>query len=321
MKAPSFWQGINIWTKLLSPVARNYEMIVQHKLKRSPQHRSRLPVICVGNVTMGGSGKTPVVDAIAQLLIEQGSKPAILMRGYGGKEKGPLWINADMPADLCGDEALLHARIAPTLVSRNRALGAQEIEKRSDLTHIVMDDGLQNATLQKTKSLIVIDGKNPFGNGLIFPAGPLREKLETALSRVQALVILGEDRFHLATQYQFLLPVFRAAIQPVNGHEFAGKPVIAFAGIGNPTKFFQSLKDSDAVLINGYEFADHHFYKPREIQKMIDEANRINVLLVTTRKDWVRLSPQHQAQITVLDVAIKWEDEQSIRDFLSLGPT
>jgi len=316
MKAPSFWQSHNLWSKLLSPFAKNYGAVVQHKLRRATGHRSRLPVICVGNVTMGGSGKTPVVDAIATILKEQGQHPAILMRGYGGKAKGPLWVTPEIPAEVCGDEALLHARIAPTLVSRNRAIGAQEIEKIPELTHIVMDDGLQNPSLQKTKSIIVLDGKNPLGNGRIFPSGPLRETLENALHRVQALIILGEDRLHIGTQYQFLLPVFHSAIQPLNGADFNGKPVIAFAGIGNPAKFFQSLKDSDAVIIKSYEFADHYFYDKKEIQKMIDEAQRINAKLVTTRKDWVRIYPEQQKQIAVLDVAVKFQDKQAVRDFL-----
>lgn len=316
MKAPSFWQDQNIWTKILSPVARHYAGIVQRKLQRKADHRSRLPVICVGNVTLGGSGKTPIVDAFAQLLQAQGHKPAILMRGYGGKAKGPLWVAPDMSARLCGDEALLHARIAPTMICRDRAIGAQQIECQSELTHIVMDDGLQNPSLQKTKSVIVVDGKNPCGNGLVFPAGPLRETMENALRRAQALVILGEDKHHFATLYQFLLPVFRATVRAVNGDDFSGKPVIAFAGIGHPPKFFQSLRDHDAIVVKTYEFADHHFYTEKEIQKMIDEAARIKAVLVTTRKDWVRLSRVQQIQISVLDIAVQWQDEEAVKAFL-----
>lgn len=317
MKAPSFWQEHGFWSRLLRPVAGHYGRIVQRKLKQKARHRSRLPVICIGNVTMGGSGKTPVVDAIAQMLKEQGKHPAILMRGYGGTAKKPLWVTAETDARLCGDEALLHARIAPTLVSPDRALGAQHIEMNPVLTHILMDDGLQNPSLQKTVSIAVIDGKNPFGNGQLFPAGPLRETLESALPRLQALVVLGEDRLHLATQYQFLLPVFQGKTIAVNGHEFAGKPVIAFAGIGNPAKFFQSLADSDAVLIKTYSYADHYFYQEHDIQSMLDEAKRIGALLVTTRKDWVRLTEVQQHAIRVLDVTLQWQDESALRDFLS----
>lgn len=316
MKAPSFWQERHWLSRLLQPVGRHYGMIVQKKLAKAPRHRSRLPVICIGNVTMGGSGKTPVVDSLAVLLQREGHVPAILMRGYGGKAKGPVWVDAGMDADICGDEALLHARVAPTMVSRDRARGAQEIELRRDVTHILMDDGLQNPSLYKTTSLVVLDGKNPFGNGRVFPAGPLRETLDRALRRVQALVVLGEDRFNLATEYQFLLPVFRASVQPVNGVDFRGKPVIAFAGIGYPEKFFQSLRDSDAIVVKTYGFPDHHAYTPDDLAPLLAEAARVNLPLVTTRKDWVRLPPALRDTIRVLDITLQWQDEAALRDFL-----
>lgn len=316
MKAPKFWNSRNKWTIILSPVAKHYGKIVQRKLDRRPAYISKLPVICVGNVTMGGSGKTPVVDAIVDILKEHGKSPAVLMRGYGGKEKGPLWIAPEMDAIDCGDEALLHVLHAPTIISRDRTIGANEIEKKSELTHIVMDDGLQNPSLQKTISILVMDGPNPVGNGFVFPAGPLRETIEHAIRRVNAVVILGEDRLRLAEQLQFLMPVFKGQLQAVNGAQFAGKPVIAFAGIGNPKKFYTSLAQNDAVIIKTYDFADHHLYTEADIQPMINEAKRVGAKLVTTRKDWVRLSLAQQKDIDVLDVAIQWEDKQKLEEFL-----
>ncbi len=317
MKSPAFWNTHGKQAKLLSPIGKLYGDIVQKRLKQSNAYVSALPVLCVGNVTMGGSGKTPVVDALAHLMQRQGHNPAVLMRGYGGSDKGPLWVDAALDASLCGDEALLHARIAPTLISADRAKGAQEIEKNKNVTHIIMDDGLQNPTLKKTKSILVIDGNNPFGNGRVFPAGPLRETANDAIRRVDAVVILGQDVFNLELQYQFLLPVFKAKLHTLHPEEFSGKPVIAFAGIGKPNKFFNSLRDCDAVIIQEHVFADHHPYERNEIETMIAAAKAGRAYAVTTRKDWVRLPADLQKHVSVLDVVLKWENEAAVLEFLS----
>lgn len=317
MKAPRFWQEDNFTARLLAPIAAQYEKIVQQRLARPPEYVSKLPVICVGNVTLGGSGKTPVVDALAQLLQERGAKPAILLRGYGGKEKGPFWVKEDTAFKRCGDEALLHARVAPTLVSADRVAGAREIEGNGEITHILMDDGLQNPALKKTCSVLVVDGQNPGGNGRLFPAGPLRETLENALCRVQALVILGPDKSDLATRYGFLLSVFKARLAPVNGDEFSGKKLLAFAGIGNPDKFFQSLRDCGGDLRETRAFADHHPYRPSDIRQLVARAQKHGATPVTTRKDWVRLPRDLKARIAVLDVRLEWENETALREFLA----
>jgi tetraacyldisaccharide 4'-kinase len=318
MQAPDYWNQNGLLAKLLSPIGKHYGRIVQKKLQRKPNYISKLPVICVGNVTMGGSGKTPVVDAIAKILQEQKKSPAILMRGYGGMEKGPVWVVPEMTAGYCGDEALLHVRVAPTMVSANRVVGAKVIEKNEDITHILMDDGLQNPSLRKTKSFLVVDGKNPFGNGKLFPAGPLRERMDHVIRRVNALVILGDDPKHLATQYQFILPVFKATLQPINGEQFAGKPVFAFAGIGNPLKFFDSLASCDAVLIKKIIFPDHYQYNGTEIGALVARASKVGAKVVTTRKDWVRLSDELKACINVLDVELVWEAPEAVKSFLSV---
>lgn len=323
MKSPTFWlkQSSSLWAELLQPVAKTYGRIVQKRATRKPRYKSALPVICVGNVTMGGSGKTPVVQAIAKLLQQQGKTPAILMRGYGGSKSGAYWATPEMKADECGDEALLHLRVAPVMVSPDRVTGAQQIEYRGGISHIIMDDGLQNPDLHKTASFIVIDGKNPFGNGRIFPAGPLRETLQDGLRRASAVVVLGEDRTDLVTQLQFVRPVFRATLRAVNGDDFRGKPVLAFAGIGAPEKFFQTLRDCDAVVADTESFPDHYPYEQRDLAQLMLNARRIGAQLVTTRKDWVRLPEQVKPYVSVLDVEIVWQDEQAIIDFLRSIPS
>jgi len=316
MKPPKFWQQDNGLAKLLSPLGALYGRMVQKKIARPAEYTSKLKVICVGNAVMGGSGKTPVVQALAKLLEQHGQKPAILLRGYGGEKQGPYWMTPQTPFTEYGDEALLHQRIVPTIVSADRAIGARAIETNSGITHILMDDGLQNPSLSKDLSLLVVDGENPKGNGRLFPAGPLRETLDDALRRVQAIVLLGSDVTDLATRCQFLLPVFKAKLQPVNGAEFKGKPVIAFAGIGRPEKFFQSLRECDAVLFETYGFADHYPYKRQDVLPILEKAQKIGAVPVTTRKDWVRLPDDLKEQVKVLDVALAWQDEAAVTEFL-----
>lgn len=317
MKAPGFWQHPSLMARCLSPVAAVYGRMVQKRLRQPPDYTSRLPVICVGNIVMGGSGKTPVVQGIAKLLQEQKKNPAILLRGYGGEKAGPAWITSDSLVRDYGDESLLHARVAPTMVAADRPIGAKVIETNETITHIVMDDGLQNPSLKKDVSFLVLDADNPFGNGCLFPAGPLRETMTNALDRVQALIVLGEDKDQIAAQYQFLLPVFQAALQPVNPQNVKGKPVLAFAGIGRPKKFFDTLRACDAVLFETHSFPDHYAYTARDIAPLVDRAQKAGALPVTTRKDWVRLPSQFKEKIAVLDVELVWQDKAAIMDYLT----
>lgn len=317
MKAPLFWNMTppTACAKMLAPLGRVYAAIVRKRLKRADAVTSVLPVICVGNVTMGGSGKTPVVQALVHLLQTGGKNPAILLRGYGGSNRKPLWVHKQDAATV-GDEALQHAMVAPTFVSRNRAVGAKQIELNKAITHIVMDDGLQNAQLKKNLSFMVIDGEQPFGNECMFPAGPLREPVEEALKRVQAIIVTGEDNFNLAARFQFLMPVFRATAQLMNPEIFAGKPVIAFAGIGRPQKFFDSLRRCDAVLVREISFGDHHPYTDAEIKKILTDADKVKAMVVTTRKDWVRLPADMQNRVVAMDAELVWNNEAALVDFL-----
>jgi tetraacyldisaccharide 4'-kinase len=313
MKAPQFWTQPQTWqAKLLSPLSCVYASVVKTRLQRERfAYQSKLPVICVGNVTMGGAGKTPVVQAIVKLLQEQGKNPAILLRGYGGVNRKSVWVEKQTAKEV-GDEALEHRRLARVAASRNRANGAKLIEEDDMITHIIMDDGLQNANLKKTISLLVVDGEQPFGNEMVFPAGPLREHIEDALRRVQTIVILGRDKFNLATRFGFVTKIIKATTRPKNPEFFAGKPVIAFAGIGRPQKFFDSLKNCDAVIGKTFSFADHHPYEEADLTLIGVEADRAKAMIVTTRKDWVRLPTAWQARVVAFDVELVWDDPQEI---------
>lgn len=319
MKAPRFWQKKPVpsfLSRLLAPVSHGYQNAVRKRLAKDPLYQSRLPVICVGNIVMGGSGKTPVVQSLVQILQQQGKQPCVLMRGYGGKIKDARFVGIDMSAALCGDEALLHAQYAPVMVSPDRVAGAHQIEHRKELTHIVMDDGFQNPSLHKTKSLVVLDGRNPFGNGMIFPSGPLRETLDDALHRADALVVLGEDVENLCAVYGSQLPVFRAQLEPVNAIDFRGKHVLAFAGIGRPEKFFATMRDCGAVLTETMAFPDHHLFTEREIADILERAKHAGTIPVTTRKDWVRLPDGIKPLVQVLDVTLRWHNPVEIERLL-----
>lgn len=320
MKSPAFWNKRDtLLVKALRPLSKFYGDIVQARLKNATPYVSKLPVICIGNVVMGGSGKTPVVQAIVRLLKESGKNPAILLRGYGGSNKETVSVDIHQHnAMLVGDEALLHATETVTMVSADRVKGAQAIEKDTWTTHIVMDDGLQNPSLKKTLSFLVVDGANPFGNEEIFPAGPLRESIEAAVKRVQAIVVMGQKNSDITTRFGFLLPIFQAKLAPVDPQQFSGKKVLAFAGIGNPQKFFATLRSNGADIVEEKSFPDHYVFSAREINSLLQQAVKQDAILVTTRKDWMRLAPIHREKIYVLDVVLEWEDPAAIIDFLRL---
>ena len=267
-----------------------------------------MPVICVGNLVAGGAGKTPVAIALARRLAALGRTPHIVSRGYGGSEAGPLRIDpVRHAADAVGDEPLLLARVAPTWIARDRAAGVHAAQV-AGAGAIVLDDGLQNPTVAKDLSLVVVDGGYGFGNGRVMPAGPLREPLAAGLARAQAVVLIGRDTARVAEAVGTRLPILRARLAPTSGAiELAGRPVVAFAGIGRPDKFFDTLAELDCRIVAGMPFPDHHPYAADEIMKLVDVAHRHDATLVTTAKDAARLPPEARAMVEVLEVEIAWE--------------
>jgi tetraacyldisaccharide 4'-kinase len=294
MRAPEFWKRRGPLALLLAPLGSLYGLSVAKKTREAAPFRCSAKVICVGNLTAGGSGKTPLAIAIAERLSTSGKKVFFLTRGYGGSETGPLLVKQQSAAEV-GDEALLLARTAPTIVARDRADGA-----RLAVTHgadvIVMDDGHQNFTLAKDLSLVVADGAAGFGNGLMIPAGPLREPVTQGLARADAVVIVGDG---VPDLQGFAGPVLRARLQPEKS-DLSGKRVFAFAGIGRPEKFVETLRALGAEVTGTQFFADHHPYTPGEIAGLKSRAG--DSLLVTTQKDLVRLSPGISHGITALTV-------------------
>ncbi|MDE0391182.1 MAG: tetraacyldisaccharide 4'-kinase [Rhodospirillales bacterium] len=321
MRAPAFWAAERggIAASALTPLAWLYRLGARRRAALAQPVEAGVPVICVGNFTAGGAGKTPTVLALAALLAEEGIRPHILTRGYGGSEAGPLRVDpARHDADAVGDEALLLARTAPTWLSRDRAAGAAAAAA-AGAPILLMDDGMQTPTLVKNLCLAVIDGGAGFGNGCVLPAGPLREPLARGLSRAHALVLVGDDRRGaLAALGAHDLPVIEADLVP--GEEVRAlceRPVVAFAGIGRPEKFFETLEESGCTVIARYAFADHHRYKPGEIAAIVDEAKERDAQPVTTEKDHVRLPPEARAMVRTLPVTLAWRDPAAPRRLLA----
>ena len=311
MRAPNFWQHRGAIARLLAPLGTLYGMSVAWKASYASPYHATMPVLCVGNLTAGGSGKTPVAIAIAQMLQARESKVVFLTRGYGGKEHGPARVNPHHDARLMGDEALLLARTAPTLVSRDRALGgALAGDEKADV--IVMDDGHQNFSLKKDISLVVVDGAGGIGNGKVLPAGPLREPVAQGLRRADAVIIMGAGNPDLV---DYGGPVLRAWLEPLP-HDFAGRKVFAFAGIGRPQKFFDTLKAVGAFVEDTESFADHYFYQADDLAGLRARAQAKGVQLVTTEKDLVRIEPAQRTGIAALAVRARFENEAALQAIL-----
>lgn len=309
MKAPQFWYKKNIISYLLLPFSWLY--LLGHNLKSAftKSHKISAPVICVGNLVAGGAGKTPVAIAIGEILKELNIDFVYLSGGYGGKIKDFTLINKAHNSFQVGDEPLLLSEIASVFVCKNRLFGANEIAKQNNKNLIIMDDGLQNLSIKKDFSILVVDGNYGFGNGFAIPAGALRESIDFGIKKADLIIIIGEDKNNIAKNYGKKTKIIRAKIKPKNADKFITKPVIAFCGIGRPEKFFTSLENSDIKIINKFSYADHHHYSESEIKKMLDLASKNNVKLLTTKKDWVRLEKRYQKQIDYLDIDIEFDDK------------
>ena len=320
MRAPEFWthdDGASRWVaRLLSPLGWLYGETVASKARGATPYRPGAAVICVGNLTVGGTGKTPVAIEIARLLIARGRKPFFLSRGYGGRLHGPLLVAEDSRAADVGDEPLLLAHTAPVIVARDRREGARlAVEHGADT--IVMDDGHQNFALAKDLSLVVVDGETGFGNGRVLPAGPLREPVAQGLARADAVIVTGEGRPPLGA---FAGPVLHTHLIHSGGPDIAHRRVVAFAGIGRPEKFFHAVAARGAEIVATKHYADHHAYTPAEIARLRSEVRSAGALLVTTEKDFVRLTPLEREGIEALPVRASFDEPAALDRLLDSLP-
>jgi tetraacyldisaccharide 4'-kinase len=310
VRAPEFWQQKDsLAARLLAPAGSVWQAAARLRRALTRPWRAPVPVVCVGNLVAGGAGKTPVAIAAAQWYAARGISVHLLSRGYGGRRAGPHRVDPalDTAADV-GDEPLLLAARLPAWIAQDRAAGARAAAA-AGAKLIVMDDGFQNPTLAKTLSLLVVDGTQGFGNGRVIPAGPLRESVADGLARADAVVLMGEDSAGVAALVAGRLPVLRARLVPgPDAGRYRGERVAAFAGIGRPEKFYETLRALGAQIVATRDFPDHHPYQPEEVMGMVEHAARRDAVLVTTAKDAVRLPPGALAMVHVLPVELAWDD-------------
>lgn len=326
MRAPEFWYARRdaacpdaawpnaLWPALLGPAAALYAAAGILRQAVTVERPAPVPVVCIGNLVAGGAGKTPVALAVAELARAAGAAPVFLTRGYGGRLRGPVRVDAAMhtAADV-GDEPLLLAAAAPTWVSPDRVAGAVAAAADGDV--IIMDDGYQNPRLKKDLSLLVIDGASGFGNGHVMPAGPLREPVAHGVVRADAVVMIGDDTYDTAARLA-TLPVLQARLVPVDADAVTGRRFVAFAGIGRPAKFFATLTATGADVVATRAFPDHHPYTDTDLVALRETARSVDAALITTAKDAVRLPAASHDDVVVLEVGLSWADPDAVSRLL-----
>ena len=301
MITPNFWNDKGVVSTVLLPFSWLYGAIVQFRLKKTG-YKSKAKVICVGNVTAGGVGKTPVCMTLAEKYINEGKKVCFVTRGYKGELKNIIVDLNKQSAVETGDEARLLANVATTIISPDRANGAKMAEDLG-FDIIIMDDGFQNPSLVKDESVIVFDGKVGISNGRVLPAGPLRETLENGEKRATYAIIMGEDKTGLADRIS--IPCYLGKVEPEH-LDIEGAKVLAFAGIGRPSKFYETLKSLGYDVVETKDFADHYAYTKADIDALKEKAKAKGLLLITTEKDIVKLDEDMRKDIHCLKIKAVW---------------
>ncbi len=315
MKAPAFWEHDDWRARLLTPAAAVYAGLGWLRWQLAGSGEAPIPVICVGNATVGGTGKTPITIDLLQRLTSRGIAAHALCRGHGGSVRGSVRVDPDRHnANDVGDEALLLAATAPTWAGRDR-LGGARAAAAAGATCAVLDDGLQYPRLRKRASLLIVDGATGLGNGRVVPAGPLREPVRRALSRADVIVEVGAT--DAGSSIDSALPRWACTLVPApEAWSLQGYRAVAFAGIGRPEKFFASARAVGVDLISKIYFADHHVFHQRDLAYLRRQARRHNANLLTTSKDFARIPQNERYGIEVLPITVRWEQPEGVDAWL-----
>lgn len=325
MRAPAFWwlPRSSLMANLLRPAASVYGAIAGHRMRQRGV-RAALPVVCIGNFTAGGAGKTPTALAVAEILDAAGESPVFLSRGYGGNLRGPVQVHPQHKAGDVGDEPVLLAAMAPAIIAADRPAGAR-LAHEIGATVLIMDDGLQNPSLRKDCTIAVVDGVTGIGNGLPLPAGPLRAPMPSQWPAVDAVLLIGAGAggtsvADLARHWG--KRVFRGHLAPSQelADTLRGRRVLAFAGIGRPEKFFETLRACGAIIEETRAFSDHHPYTLADLDELRRQAASRGLQAITTEKDFVRIAglngPGAWTDLMVLPVRLHLHDENGMRNFI-----
>ena len=322
MREPDFWWQAK-GGRLLAPFGAIYGAVAAYRLK-SPGQKVGSPVICLGNLTMGGAGKTPAALAVGQLLLGEHKRPFFLARGYGGSLAGRVRVDPSIhSATDVGDEPLLLAKLAPTFVARDRLAGASAA-RRDGADVIVMDDGFQNPSLAKDLAILVVDGRRAIGNGRVFPAGPLRAPLPVQVAHAQAVLVVGAPAEGMASLLEHArrhdVAIFHGRLEPYRADlDMIGqRRVLAFAGLADPEKFYLTLREAGVAVAEHASFPDHHRYTAADARDLITRADAASLALVTTEKDYARFAGNESlaelaAHSSVLRVQLKVKEQSEFR--------
>jgi|DEB0MinimDraft_10_1074344.scaffolds.fasta_scaffold10482_3 tetraacyldisaccharide 4'-kinase len=323
MQAPKFWYRSRSWQAvLLSPFGALYAWATARRQKNARPTRVDIPVICIGNLNVGGTGKTPTTIALAQLLSARGIAVHIVSRGYGGSLLAVTQVDPRIhTADETGDEPLLMAAFAPTWVANERVAAARAAQN-AGADVILLDDGFQDPSLTKDLTIIVVDAARGFGNGCCLPAGPLRESVHVGLKRANAVISIGEAEEQSKFREKYTNRVccikhLSASLKPIEmGMPWAKGRYLAFAGIGDPEKFFATLRGLGAPLVRTVALDDHQKLARPMIQRLMKEAQSMNAQLVTTEKDAARLPADLRSGILSLPVRLEFDDANALETLL-----
>ncbi len=308
MKTPNFWQKITIISILFYPLAIIYQILGILRNFFIKKHKINKPILCIGNLTAGGAGKTPTAIALGKILQEMKIDFAFLAHGYKSEVKNFTLIDKENQKNIWfGDEAILLSEVNDTFIAKSRVFAAKQIAKMPEKQLIIMDDGLQNKSIIKDCSILVIDGAYGFGNNMIIPSGPLRQNIKTAIKNINLIIIIGEDKFNYSKRIQNV-KIINSKIELIKNKKLEDKNIIAFCGIGRPNKFFDIIKNNNYNLIEQFSFSDHYFYKDKDLEKLINLAQEKKAILVTTKKDFVRIKKKYQNKIEYLDIKMTFHD-------------
>ena len=319
LKAPKFWYKKNdtYLSNTLYPLSLLFRFGTKIRNIISRQRISKIPVICIGNIVVGGAGKTPVALKLGSMLKQNGYKPHFVSKGYGGIETNNTLIKEWHSAQSVGDESLLLSEVAPTWIGKDRNKSFM-LAKENGADCIIMDDGFQNPTLQKDFSIIVINGEQGFGNKRVIPSGPLRESVARGISRANLIIVIGEIDENTRKKISNSVPLIHANFKISRDNKiYKNQKVTAFAGIAYPEKFYNSLSEQGAILEKKISYPDHHIFDENDMLNLAENANLTKSVLVTTKKDFVRIPKSYRSLVSTLNGEIKFEDENLLKEILS----